>query len=92
MEAHSKQRGQPPRTHEFGKLKYGQEGQKLPPFHWSKETSTSGAQGEIGKEQWLHPVTNYVQTSHQTQDFKHNKQLMNYTNSFNNSIAPFLTI
>src|SRR6218665_2744823 len=31
MEAHSKQRGLPPRMHESGELKYGQKGQRVPP-------------------------------------------------------------
>jgi len=35
MEAHSKQRGLPPRMHEPGKLKYGQKGQRVPSFKWS---------------------------------------------------------
>jgi len=49
MEAHSKQMGQPPRTHEPGELKYGQKGQRVLPFQRSEGTATSGTQGGIAK-------------------------------------------
>ena|SRR6218665_917812 len=34
VEAHSKQRGQPPRMRKSGELKYGQKGQRVPPFYF----------------------------------------------------------
>jgi len=49
MEAHSKQRGQPPRMHVSGELKYGQKDKEYPPFHWPEGSATSGAQAGIAK-------------------------------------------
>ena len=49
MEAHSKRRGLSPRMHESGELKYGQKEQRVPPFHWSVGSATSGALDGIAK-------------------------------------------
>jgi len=49
MEAHSKQRGLPPRMREPDELEYWQKEQRVLPFHWVEGTVTSGAQGGIAK-------------------------------------------
>ena len=47
MEVHFKQRGQQPRMHESGELKYGQKEQRVLPLHLAEGTTTYGAQCEI---------------------------------------------
>jgi len=46
---HSTRKGQPKRMHGSGELKYGQKGQRGPPFHRAEGTATSGAQGGTAK-------------------------------------------
>ena len=55
-EVHSTRKGQPRRMHWSALWKYGQMGQRSPPFHRAEGTATSGDEGGTAKTIFLNAL------------------------------------